>query len=97
MPFKSLRYPARGTGEAHQWGFQIERDIEGKDESVVWAPISRDVMSELGQMGTLDGMTNLSTSRNLELLPTVTAIQVGQAERGRRVPDPTRSKRPART
>ena len=29
-------------------------------------------------MGTLDGMTNLSTSRNLELLPTVTAIQVGR-------------------
>jgi hypothetical protein len=78
VPFKSLRYPARGSGEAHQWGLQIERDIEGKDESVVWAPLSRDVMSELGQMGTLDGMTNLSSSRNLELLPTVTAIQVGR-------------------
>ena len=78
VPFKSLRYPARGTGEAHRWGLQIERDIEGKDENVVWAPISRDVMSELGQMGTLDGMTNLSTSRNLELLPTVTAVQVGR-------------------
>ena len=78
VPFKSLRYPARGSGEAHRWGLQIERDIEGKDENVVWAPISRDVMSELGQMGSLDGMTNLSTSRNLELLPTVTAIQVGR-------------------
>jgi hypothetical protein len=78
VPFKSLRYPARGAGEVHQWGLQIERDIEGKDESVVWAPLSRDVMSELGQMGSLDGMTNLSTSRNLELLPTVTAIQVGR-------------------
>ena len=74
IPFKSLRYPARGAGEAHRWGFQIERDIEGKDENVVWAPISRDVMSDLGQMGTLDGMTNLSTNRNLEILPTVTAV-----------------------
>ena len=78
VPFKSLRYPARDSSEAHRWGLQIERDIEGKDENVVWAPISRDVMSELGQMGTLDGMTNLSTSRNLELLPTVTAVQVGR-------------------
>ena len=78
VPFKSLRYPARSAGEAHRWGLQIERDIEGKDENVVWSPISRDVMSELGQMGTLDGMTNLSTSRNLELLPTVTAIGVGR-------------------
>ena len=55
VPFKSLRYPARGAGEAHRWGLQIERDIESKDENVVWAPISRDVMSELGQMGSLDG------------------------------------------
>ena len=78
VPFKSLRYPARGAGEPHRWGFQIERDIEGKDENLVWAPLSRDVMSELGQMGTLEGMTNLSTSRNLELLPTVTALQVGR-------------------
>jgi hypothetical protein len=77
VPFKSLRYPARGSGDAHRWGLQIERDIEGKDENVVWSPMSRDVMSELGQMGTLDGMTNLSASRNLELLPTVTAIDAG--------------------
>jgi len=80
VPFKSLRYPARGAGESHRWGLQIERDIEGKDENVVWAPISRDVMSELGQMGTLDGMSNLSTSRNVELLPTVTAIQAGRLD-----------------
>ena len=78
VPFKSLRYPARGAGEAHRWGLQIERDIEGKDENVVWAPLSRDIMSELGQMGSLDGLRNLSTSRNLELLPTVTAIQAGR-------------------
>lgn len=80
IPLKSLRYPSRRAGEAHRWGFQIERDIEGKDENVVWAPISRDVMSELGQMGTLDGMTNLSTSRNLEFLPTLTAIQAGKRD-----------------
>jgi hypothetical protein len=78
VPFKSLRYPARAAGEAHSWGFQIEREIVGKDETVVWAPISRDMMSELGQMGTLEGISNLSTSHNLEFLPTVTAIQAGQ-------------------
>ncbi len=78
VPFKSLRYPARGAGDAHHWGFQIEREIQGKDETVVWSPISRDVMSELGQMGTINGMVNLSTSHNLEFLPTVTAIQAGK-------------------
>src|SRR5690349_7544729 len=35
VPFKSWRYPGRGVGEAHRWGLQIERDIEGKDENVV--------------------------------------------------------------
>ena len=74
IPFKSLRYPSRAAGEAHRWGFQIERTIDSKNESVVWAPISRNVMGMLRQMGVLDGMTNLSTSRNLELLPTFTAI-----------------------
>ncbi|MBI4888435.1 MAG: carbohydrate binding family 9 domain-containing protein [Acidobacteria bacterium] len=74
IPFKSLRYPARQPGEAHRWGFQIERTIDSKDESVVWAPVSRNVMGMLRQMGVLEGMTGLSTSRNLEFLPTATAI-----------------------
>jgi hypothetical protein len=77
IPFKSLRYPARGPGEAHRWGFQIQRDIESKNESIVWSPVSRNVMSFLGQMGTLTGLRNLSKSRNLELLPTFTAIDAG--------------------
>jgi hypothetical protein len=74
IPFKSLRYPSRAAGESHRWGFQIERTIDSKNESVVWAPISRNVMGTLRQMGVLEGMANLSTSRNLELLPTFTAI-----------------------
>ena len=75
IPFKSLRYPAKKNGEAHRWGFQIQRDIQGKNESDVWSPVLRNEASFLGQMGTLDGMTNLSMSRNLELLPTFTAVR----------------------
>jgi len=75
IPFKSLRYPTQEQGEAHRWGLQIERTIGGNNESIVWAPVSRNVMGMLRQMGVLDGMTNLSTSRNLEFLPTVTAIR----------------------
>ena len=76
IPFKSLRYPSVGN-QAHRWGFQITRSIRGKDETVVWAPVSRGVSGFLPQMGLLDGMSGLSTSRNLEILPTVTAVQVG--------------------
>jgi uncharacterized protein DUF5916 len=77
IPFKSLRYPSRGNGQAHRWGFQIERQIRTKNEVVNWAPISRSVSSFMRQMGTLEGMTNLSTSRNIELLPSFTAINSG--------------------
>lgn len=75
IPFKSLRYPRQGSGASHQWGFQIARAIGGKDETVVWSPTSRAVAGFLPQMGVLDGMTGLSTSRNIEILPTFTAVQ----------------------
>ena len=76
IPFKSLRYPQPEAGAAHRWGFQIVRAIGGKDdERDVWAPMSRDVAGFLAQMGIMEGMTGVSTSRNLEILPTVTAIR----------------------
>ena len=78
IPFKSLRYPSRARDEAHRWGFQIVREVKGKDqENQVWAPMSRDESSFLAQMGVLDGMVNLSTSRNIEVLPTFTTIRYG--------------------
>ena len=80
IPFKSLRYPSRGSGEPHTWGFQIARSIGSKDETVVWSPVSRGISGFLTQMGVLQDMTNLSTSRNLEILPTLTGIQVGSLD-----------------
>ena len=77
IPFKSLRYPARPGGVPHTWGFQIVRRIRGKDETIVWSPVSRDIAGFLPQMGVLDGMTGLSTSRNLEMQPTFTAFRYG--------------------
>ena len=79
IPFKSLRYPA--TDGMHRWGLQISRSIRNKNETVVWAPVSRDVAGFLPQMGLLEGLNGLSTSRNLEMLPTVTAIQAGSLDR----------------
>ena len=77
IPFKSLRYPSRGDGE-HRWGFQITRTMQSKDETVVWAPMTRAVAGVLTQMGMLSGLRGLSVSRNLEFLPTATAIQLGR-------------------
>ena len=85
IPFKSLRYPARPAGQPHRWGFQISRNIREKSESLVWSPVSRDIAGQLTQMGTLEGLTDLSTSRNLEFLPTFTGLQAGSfdADAGR--------------
>ena len=77
IPFKSLRYPSRGAGE-HRWGFQITRTLQSKDETLVWAPMTRAVAGVLTQMGMLGGLRGLSVSRNLEILPTATAIQLGR-------------------
>jgi hypothetical protein len=43
--------------------------------------VSNDVVGYLRQMGVLEGMTNLSTSRNFEILPTFTAVQAGNLDR----------------
>ena len=81
IPFKSIRYPQQSPGAEHRWGFQVAREVKGKDqENIVWAPMSRGVQSFMAQMGVLEGMTDLSTSRNLEILPTFTAIQYGSLD-----------------
>lgn len=77
IPFKSLRYPVRGESE-HRWGFQITRTLQTKDETVVWSPMTRNVSGLMTQMGIISGLKGLSVSRNLEILPTATAIQLGQ-------------------
>ena len=77
IPFKSLRYPSRSANQMHRWGFQISRNIREKSESLVWSPVSTDVAGQLTQMGILDGLTDLSRSRNLEFLPTFTGLQAG--------------------
>ncbi|MGE0394779.1 MAG: DUF5916 domain-containing protein [Vicinamibacterales bacterium] len=76
IPFKSLRYPAVEPGGAHHWGFQVQRDIRGKNEIATWAPLSNSVVAALGQMGTIEGMRDLALQRITELMPTVTSQQL---------------------
>ena len=78
IPIRSLRYPSRKAGEPHRWGFQVRREIKGKDEFDVWSPVSRNNPNFLGQIGMLTGMTDFSTQHNFELLPTFTAASSGR-------------------
>ena len=91
IPFKSLRYPQRAAAETHRWGFQITRVIRGKSEAQAWSPISRGVAGQLTQFGILDGLRELSRSRNLEILPELTGAQLGSLDTDTgafNVPDP---------
>lgn len=77
IPFKSLRYPAVADGQHHRWGLQVVRSIVSKFEEDVWSPVSRDVQGFLTQMGTVGGLRDLSTAKNLEVRPELTAVQFG--------------------
>ena len=82
IPFKSLRYPAApATVDGYRWGFQITRIIRAKSEAQAWSPISRGVAGQLTQFGVIEGMSDLSQSRNLEFLPEMTGVQVGSLNR----------------
>ena len=82
IPFKSLRYPGGGDSGDRRWGFQITRVIRGKSEAQAWAPISRGVAGQLTQFGLIEGLSDLSTSRNLEILPELTGVKFGSLDSG---------------
>lgn len=77
IPFKSLRYEA---GKDKKWGIDIWRNIDRfNDEMDAWMPRSRDISTQLTQIGHITGMENISTERTLEIIPSLTI-----RERGRR-------------
>jgi hypothetical protein len=82
IPYKSLRYPSRAPGEEHRWGFQLVREIKGKNnEQVVWAPMSRAEANFFVQMGYIEGMTDLGSNRNIEIRPQLLLTRVGALDR----------------
>src|SRR5690606_10678309 len=84
IPFKSLRFPTPREGEPHRWGFQIVREVKSLNtDNMVWSPMTRGESSFFAQMGLLEGMTDITISRNIEVMPTFVAIQQGEI-------DPTR-------
>ncbi|MBI1762096.1 MAG: carbohydrate binding family 9 domain-containing protein [Acidobacteria bacterium] len=79
VPFKSLRYEI-GKGKA--WGLHLQRTIKHKNnEQTSWMPLARNINGFLTQEGHITGIENISTERNLEIIPSLTL-----SESGRRVP-----------
>lgn len=73
IPFKSLRFPAK---DIQTWRVHILRNRpRGARQEIYWASVSRDDPDFLGQSGYLDGIKNIESGSNIELLPYVLGTQ----------------------
>ena len=66
IPFESLRFPS--TPE-QTWGITFWRAIPRVNEFSSWPHISTRIEGELNQAATLRGLRNLSSGRNVQLIP----------------------------
>nr|MBA3320522.1 hypothetical protein [Pyrinomonadaceae bacterium] len=88
IPFKSLRYEA---GKDRPWGVHLFRRVKhNNNELISWMPIARERSGLLNQAGHITGMENISTTRQLELIPSLTLSQSGTRVRSIPVADITR-------
>lgn len=79
IPFKSLRYEA---GKNKQWGLHIFRRVKyNNNEYNSWMPNNRSISGSLNQAGRITGLEDISTTRQLEINPTVTLSETGRRTR----------------
>ena len=76
VPFKSFRYE---IGKGKVWGLHLQRSIKHKNnEQNSWMPIARDVNGFLIQAGQITGIEDISTERNLEIVPSLILSESGR-------------------
>lgn len=66
IPLSQLRYP---DAARHTFGFGVFREIERYKERNSWPLFSRNVNGLASQMGTLEGLEGISSSRSIEVAP----------------------------
>jgi hypothetical protein len=76
IPFQSLRFE-EGT---RTFGMHVLSSSFLGQQSISWAPIDRDLNNWLAQAGRLEGLSQITAGRQLELLPgfTLSGQQVGE-------------------
>ena len=76
IPFKSLRYE---IGKGKNWGIHLTRRIKHKNnEQNSWMPIVRGQNGFLNQAGYITGIEDISTTHNLEIIPSLTVSESGR-------------------
>lgn len=79
IPFKSLRYEA---GKNKQWGLHINRRVKyNNNEYNSWMPTNRSISGWLNQAGHITGLEGISTTRQLEISPSLTFSQTSRRTR----------------
>ncbi len=79
IPFKSLKYQ---SVDPQTWGLNIIRRVQSSGHEDSWAPTLRAAASYLGQIGSLNGLTDLRRGLVLDLNPFVTGHSNGASASG---------------
>ena len=66
IPFRSMRFP---TAPTQAWGILLNRYIARTREDTFWPRYTQRIQGRTNQMGTLDGMTEISSGKNLQIVP----------------------------
>ncbi len=75
IPFKSIRFPDKNI---HQWKIHFIRNRPRENRrQFSWAAISRDAPTLFTKSGTLKGIENVKSGKNLEILPSIVSSQSG--------------------
>jgi hypothetical protein len=73
IPFKSLRYEA---GKDKQWGLHIFRRVKyNNNELISWMRGNRSTSGSLNKAGHITGLEDISTTRQMEIIPSFTLSQ----------------------
>ncbi|HWC17496.1 MAG TPA: DUF5916 domain-containing protein [Terriglobales bacterium] len=66
IPFRSLRFP---TAPRQEWGILLNRYIARTREDTFWPRYTQRIQGRTNQMGTLEGLSEISSGKNFQIVP----------------------------
>ena len=66
VPYSQLRFPNQ---REQSWGFQAMRVVARRNETTYWSPRPKDAAGFVSLFGVLGGLTNLSNSEKMQVMP----------------------------
>jgi hypothetical protein len=66
VPFRSMRFP---TAPEQEWGILLNRYIARTREDTFWPRYTQSIQGRTNQMGTLNGLKEISSGKNFQIVP----------------------------